>query len=780
MANTKTQGKQSAPRYASIMGQPHMLAYINSDEEKMIRKAGGAGTPGPGGIPAYWTLTEPSTWAGGSNHTPGAGYEGTGNFNASDNVSTTDTGSDTSTGDTTGSDTSTGSTEWTTTNMNGVDVDYTGTPGEGDFFVKDTSDIDPYEYVELINADYSDNAAFDMSHYAADEDHSADVAFYKANPTATITTEQYGTAVKISKALSVAVGPLALGYRAIVELQRRGILPGNTATSWFEKNEVSETTGSSNDDLIIQMAEDGATNDEIEDALKKSTIEDSLSNKTDALDVMSDTAFGDSTAEDATTDPSSLITDKLSDSVPTIDAGAEGNEIDGSTYKDPGSTPVPVDVVADDEIKTVEDVVAKEAKGYTASTVKKALDEAASKATGAVGTVGDGSTVDAEGLVIDVESTAKGLNAVGKALNDFASIDTSTIVDTSTVAGKLLADKLGAGGYVDSKSTILGQMKIISDEFKDSSGNPVIPVWAQGTARNVQKTIAFGGMSGTAATAALANAIMEASLGVAEKEATFFQTLTVENLSNKQAALINKATVLANFEMSNLDARMDAAVQNAKAFLQTDLANLANEQQAEILNVENRVSGILEDAKATNAARLFGAQEANDFTTFYAELGFQIEKHRADTVNEMSRFNAGETNDNREFVAELDLNRDKFYKDLSYNIDLSNAKWRNAVTLAEAQMEFDAAKLDTENMFSLTTEALNKVWDREDAYFDFIWKSTETELERNVDLYEIDKEYETEMLKINNAVAASEGAADYELFKLSMDVIDSDIWDVFG
>jgi hypothetical protein len=67
------------PQQTQIMGQPHRLAYVNPQEEQMMLNAGGAGLPGPGGIPAYWTLTEPSTWG------DGQGYEGVGNFNASDN-----------------------------------------------------------------------------------------------------------------------------------------------------------------------------------------------------------------------------------------------------------------------------------------------------------------------------------------------------------------------------------------------------------------------------------------------------------------------------------------------------------------------------------------------------------------------------------------------------------------------------------------------------------------------------------------------------------------------
>jgi RNase P/RNase MRP subunit p29 len=44
---------EMVPRRAQLMNEPHMLAYINPQEEQMLRDMGGAGIPGPDGIPVY-------------------------------------------------------------------------------------------------------------------------------------------------------------------------------------------------------------------------------------------------------------------------------------------------------------------------------------------------------------------------------------------------------------------------------------------------------------------------------------------------------------------------------------------------------------------------------------------------------------------------------------------------------------------------------------------------------------------------------------------------------
>jgi len=396
-----------------------------------------------------------------------------------------------------------------------------------------------------------------------------------------------------------------------------------------------------------------------------------------------------------------------------------------------------VEVETVDGTVTTDAVINPGAETYTASTTEDLLGTDATTVNAATGEIRDENLVDAE--QIDMTGAATGVNAdgtvseTGEALNDYASISISTMIDTSTVAGKLLSDKLTREGkdFVDSKTSVLWQMKTIAAEFKGEDGSPIIPPWAQSLARDVSRTIAFSGITGTAATAAMSNAIMESMLGVAEKESLFFQTLTTKNLDNKQEAIINKANVMSKFEVANLDARQAAAVQNAKAFLEMDLANLTNEQQAEVVNTQAMVDALFSDQSAINAARLFGAEQSNDMQKYYDNMNSQISMQNAEQLNLTKRFNVGEKNDGAEFNAKLEQSREEFYADMQYNLDLANAKWRQSVATTNTEMEFDAATLDVKNTLDISTEAMTRLWDRVDSMLDYVFKGWNAEADRD-------------------------------------------------
>lgn len=416
----------------------------------------------------------------------------------------------------------------------------------------------------------------------------------------------------------------------------------------------------------------------------------------------------------------------VGDVTPTLDVDTEGTtigEFDGLDDLDQTA------VVGTGDADVVDGVDTADTTTYDV-TNNVITDEM--KAIGVTGEIDSDNLVDADSIEIDVAAEEKGEGVMGNSLDNFASQNISTIINTSTVEGKMLAEKLGEGNYTDHKATLMGQIEIISGEFKDSNGNARIPTWAQANLRNIQQTVAFGGMTGSAATEAYANAIMEATIGVADKEAAFFQTITIANLDNKQAAIINKAKVLAQFEMGNLDARETAAVQNAKAFLEMDLSNLTNEQQAEVLNKQFMVDALFKNTEASNAQALFTAEQTNDMAKFYDELNASIDRHNATEINALKKFNAGEINDNSEFLADMKNSRQQYTSNMQYNIDVANAGWRQEVATTNNQNKFDAASTDIKNALDLTQEAQNALWDDADNLLDYIWKSADNDQQREL------------------------------------------------
>lgn len=374
----------------------------------------------------------------------------------------------------------------------------------------------------------------------------------------------------------------------------------------------------------------------------------------------------------------------------------------------------------------VDQVKPTQANTYTAQTTEGKV--AQNQMTAAQGTVSQNAQVQA--AQADMKGLATGTNAdgttnyTGQALNKYASQNMSNIIDTSTVAGKLMAQQLGDGNFVDSKATIAGQLEILQKQFVDeNTGEPKIPSWAAGTARNVSKIAAFSGMTGTAAVSAMSQALLEASIPIAQQDAQFFQTLTLKNLDNKQQSIINTANVLSKFDQMNLDNRMTAAVENARAFLQMDMKNLDNQQQAKVINNQSRIQSILEDAKAVNAQRLFTAESKNDMDKFYANLNTSIKQ-----------FNSSQTLDASKFNATMEDSRQKFYSEMNYNIAVANAKWRQTVQLQDDQQAHEAATMDVKNMVDISNNQLNHLWDRADSLLDYVWKSSESEKDRNAQL----------------------------------------------
>jgi hypothetical protein len=379
------------------------------------------------------------------------------------------------------------------------------------------------------------------------------------------------------------------------------------------------------------------------------------------------------------------------------------------------------------ETVTMQDSRTGEEGSYEVATAEDKIEDVTM--TGVRGELSD-DTIISDAAQLDLDAIAKGETELGSALKDAITIDIANVIDTSTVAGKLLADELGEGNYVDSKATVKGQLDILAKDFTDVNGNAVIPTWAASTYRDIQRTVGFAGLTGSASMAAVSGAIMESALDIAKLDSKFFETLTIKNLDNRQETAINRANVLSKLEIENLDNRQEALVQNAKSFLALDLKNLDNEQQAELVNTEMRSQAIFDATNAENIQRKFEAQTEAELMKVYDTLALETEK-----------FNALQLTAHEEFKTESLLAADKFNADLANNreqfqiknqllIDETNAKWRQDVTLTNTEMAFTAAATDIKNSLAISAESLNRLWDQADQILDYLWKSTENELDR--------------------------------------------------
>jgi len=153
-----------------------------------------------------------------------------------------------------------------------------------------------------------------------------------------------------------------------------------------------------------------------------------------------------------------------------------------------------------------------------------------------------------------------------------------------------------------------------------------------------------------------------------------------------------------------------------------------------VINAEMRSQAIFDATNSENIQRKFQAQTEADLMKTYDTLAVEVNK-----------FNALQRQSHAEFVTNTELAVEKFNADLSNDreqyqiknqllIDETNAKWRQDITLTNTEMQFTAAATDIKNSLAISAESLNRLWDQADQAFDYLWKSTENELDRAASL----------------------------------------------
>ena len=261
---------------------------------------------------------------------------------------------------------------------------------------------------------------------------------------------------------------------------------------------------------------------------------------------------------------------------------------------------------------------------------------------------------------------------------------------------------------LDEKATVRYQLGELFKSFEEG-GEP--PAWASPAVRNVTAMMQSRGLgSSSMAAAAMTQAVMEAGIPIAKADADKYQQIQLTNLNNKQQAVLQNAMTFAAMDKANLDARMTAAVNNARAFLQLDITNLTNEQKTNELDYQGKLQALFKNQAADNAAAQFNAKSQNQIDTFFAQLEASVETSNANREAATAQFNINEANAMKQYTASLNNERDKFNSEMSLQVEQSNAQWRRDVNTANTAAENEANRINAQNLYNLTNASQAAVW----------------------------------------------------------------------
>ena len=213
------------------------------------------------------------------------------------------------------------------------------------------------------------------------------------------------------------------------------------------------------------------------------------------------------------------------------------------------------------------------------------------------------------------------------------------------------------------------------------------------------------------ASAAMMQALMESGIPIATADANSYAKVQLNNLNNKQQTALQNAATYAAMDKANLNARLTAAVTNAQSLLAVDTANLNASQATDALNYNALTTALLTDTAAENLKLSINAKNEQQSEEFFAELGSQIETANANRTVAVNQFN-GETNAMNQFNTTVDDARDKFDATMSFAIDQSNVNWRRSVNTADTAVANETNRINTQNLYNMTTTALNALWQK--------------------------------------------------------------------
>jgi hypothetical protein len=187
---------------------------------------------------------------------------------------------------------------------------------------------------------------------------------------------------------------------------------------------------------------------------------------------------------------------------------------------------------------------------------------------------------------------------------------------------------------------------------------------------------------------------------------------------------------MSQMELTNLNNRQQAAVQNAQSFLQMDMANLSNEQQSVMFDAQSRVQALLSDQAATNAARQFNASSQNQTDQYFANLATQVSQFNATQSNAMEQFTVEQKNAIERFNTEIKNQRDQFNAQNEIVIAQSNAQWRRDIATANTAAINVANQNNAQAVLDIGEQAYDNLWQAFEDQMEYAWRSAESKEDR--------------------------------------------------
>ena len=680
MDNYTTRARQMAdggmvPKQAMIGGEPHRLAYVNPNEEKLLKAAGGAGVPSYGNIPAYFTIgpgstvgqtvTDPTTgtvytWNGNS-WTTGSGYDvGTGMGSATSSTTSNplinfpipfgDSNSNTTTQDTFAQQTSNTATTATTAQPQSTSVslgqydprvlNQQYIPQQPDYTGQDITQVQAAlaktpglpTGATVVPTGTQLTAGQLVSPY------SGQVAGSLALPTALAATEQAmmpmtGQAALMSPVEAAgAIGATVDQTQAAQLGQVAAITAAQQESTSVANVEAAQGTGILMDNPVQRQIQDGELISGVANAQTAAAFNEEI--------------------QAATATPTKQAT--VQGQLETLMAQFEG-----------GETPA-----------------------WAAGSMRNAM-----------------ATLSARGLGASSLAGQAVIQAAMEAALPIAQMDaqTQSQFEQQNLSNRQQRAILAA----QQRAQFLGQ------EFDQAF---------QARVANAAKVSDVANMNFTA------------EQQVALENSRIANTMNLTNLSNSQAMVMAEAAALANMDMANLNNRQQAAVQNAQNFLQADLTNLSNQQQTELFKAQQRVQSLFTDQAALNAAQQFNATSQNQVDQFFASLQSNTAQFNASQANAQAQFNAGQVNVIERFNAEINNQRDQFNAQNRLIIDQSNAQWRREIATADTAAVNRANEINAQSLLGYSQQAYNNLWNYYADNMEWAWTSAENERQRYMNL----------------------------------------------